>query len=166
MAFCRHVLENWLTGTDNCRKSMCHREYSGLLKIAPLRHTLTRQNPHKLVSCSSCNGVPLKFKKKNGQASSLRGRIILAQYWTMLEFAVQYLLVYFFHHTSVKMSPTTSFPAQTSYFRDEFNLEHAARGAPSNFILDDILVDDKSYWAAHSSIWKISFFIIKRRHRT
>jgi hypothetical protein len=32
--------------------------------------------PLKLVLCSSFDGVPLKFKKKNGQASSLPARII------------------------------------------------------------------------------------------
>jgi hypothetical protein len=29
-----------------------------------------------MVLCSSCDGVPLKFKKKNGRASSLPARII------------------------------------------------------------------------------------------
>jgi hypothetical protein len=29
-----------------------------------------------MVLCSFCDGVPLKFKKKNGRASSLRGRIL------------------------------------------------------------------------------------------
>jgi hypothetical protein len=32
--------------------------------------------PLKLVLCPSCNGVPLKFKKKNGRASSLPAWII------------------------------------------------------------------------------------------
>jgi hypothetical protein len=30
----------------------------------------------KLVLCSSCHGVPLKLKKKNGRASSLLAQII------------------------------------------------------------------------------------------
>jgi hypothetical protein len=30
----------------------------------------------KMVLCSSHDGVPLKFKKKNGRASSLQGRIL------------------------------------------------------------------------------------------
>ncbi len=34
--------------------------------------------PLKMVFCSSCVGVPLKFKKKNGWASSLPARIIWA----------------------------------------------------------------------------------------
>ncbi len=45
----------------------------------------------KLVLCPSCAGVRLKFKKKNGQASSLPARIIWAYYWQLLEFAGQYL---------------------------------------------------------------------------
>jgi hypothetical protein len=36
--------------------------------------------PLKLVLCSSCDDVPLKLKKKNGRASSLPARIILAYY--------------------------------------------------------------------------------------
>ncbi len=32
--------------------------------------------PLKMYICSSCDGIPLKFKKKNGWASSLRERII------------------------------------------------------------------------------------------
>jgi hypothetical protein len=28
-----------------------------------------------MVLCSSCDGVPLKFKKENGQASSFLGRL-------------------------------------------------------------------------------------------
>ncbi len=36
--------------------------------------------PLKLVLCSSYDGVPLKFKKKNGRASSLPAQIILAYY--------------------------------------------------------------------------------------
>ncbi len=44
-----------------------------------------------MVLSSFCNGAPLKFKKKNGRASSLQGRIILALYWPLLEFAGQYL---------------------------------------------------------------------------
>ncbi len=47
--------------------------------------------PLKLVFCSSCDGVPLKFKNKNGRASSLTAQIIWAYYWTLLEFAGQYL---------------------------------------------------------------------------
>jgi hypothetical protein len=30
----------------------------------------------KMVSCSSCDGIPIKFKKKNGPASSLPALII------------------------------------------------------------------------------------------
>jgi hypothetical protein len=37
--------------------------------------------PLKLVLYSSCDGVPLKFKKKNGRVSSLPARIIWAYYW-------------------------------------------------------------------------------------
>jgi hypothetical protein len=32
--------------------------------------------PLKMVFCSSCDGVPLKFKKKHGRASSLPEQII------------------------------------------------------------------------------------------
>jgi hypothetical protein len=32
--------------------------------------------PLKMVFCSSCDGIPLKFKKKNGRASSLPEHII------------------------------------------------------------------------------------------
>jgi hypothetical protein len=46
--------------------------------------------PLKMVSCSSCDGVPLKSKKKNRRASSLSARIILDYYWPLLEFAGQY----------------------------------------------------------------------------
>jgi hypothetical protein len=44
--------------------------------------TLTKQSklslltPVKMVSCYSCDCVPLKFKEKNGRASSLPARII------------------------------------------------------------------------------------------
>jgi hypothetical protein len=34
--------------------------------------------PLKMVLCSSCDGVPLKFKKKNERASSLPAQIIWA----------------------------------------------------------------------------------------
>jgi hypothetical protein len=34
--------------------------------------------PLKMVFCSSCDGVTLKFKKKNGRAFSLSARIFLA----------------------------------------------------------------------------------------
>jgi hypothetical protein len=34
--------------------------------------------PLKMVLWFSCDGVPLKFEKKNGRASSLGGRIIWA----------------------------------------------------------------------------------------
>jgi hypothetical protein len=34
--------------------------------------------PLKMVLCSFCDGVPLKFKKKNGRASSLPEQIIWA----------------------------------------------------------------------------------------
>jgi hypothetical protein len=44
-----------------------------------------------MVVCSYCDGVPLKFKKKNGRASSLAAQIIWAYYWPLLEFAGQYL---------------------------------------------------------------------------
>ncbi len=47
--------------------------------------------PLKMVFCSSCDGVPLKFKKKNGRASSLAAQIILAYYRPLLEVAGQYL---------------------------------------------------------------------------
>jgi hypothetical protein len=40
-----------------------------------------------MVLCSSCDSVPLKFKKKNGQSSSLPARIIWAQYRPLLDFA-------------------------------------------------------------------------------
>jgi hypothetical protein len=43
--------------------------------------------PLKMVLCSSCDGIPLKFKNKNGQASSLPAQIIWAYYWPLLEFA-------------------------------------------------------------------------------
>jgi hypothetical protein len=36
--------------------------------------------PLKIVLCSSCDGVPLKFKKKNGRASSLPAQIIRVYY--------------------------------------------------------------------------------------
>jgi hypothetical protein len=32
--------------------------------------------PLKMVFCSSCDGVPLKFKKENGRAFSLSAQII------------------------------------------------------------------------------------------
>ncbi len=39
----------------------------------------------------SCDGVPLKFKKKNGRAYSLPAGIFWAQYLPLLEYAEQYL---------------------------------------------------------------------------
>jgi hypothetical protein len=47
--------------------------------------------PLKTVFCFSCDGVSLKFKKKNGLASSLPAQIIWAYDWPLLEFAGQYL---------------------------------------------------------------------------
>ncbi len=38
-----------------------------------------------MVLCSFCDGVPLKFEKKNGQASSLPARIIWAYYLPLLD---------------------------------------------------------------------------------
>jgi hypothetical protein len=81
----------WQTAESQCK---CHRENSGPLKK---RHsvTLTRQSqlsllkPLKMVLCCSCDGVPLKFKKKNWRTSSLPARIIWASYWPLLEFAGQ-----------------------------------------------------------------------------
>jgi hypothetical protein len=45
--------------------------------------------PLKMIYFSSCDGDPLKFKKKNGRASSLPARIICALYRPRLEFAGQ-----------------------------------------------------------------------------
>jgi hypothetical protein len=45
----------------------------------------------KMVLFSSCDGVPLKLKKKNWRASSLSAQIIGAYYWPLLEFTGQYL---------------------------------------------------------------------------
>jgi hypothetical protein len=53
-----------------------------------------------MVFCSSCDGVPLKFKKKNGQASSLPARIIehsidpLRIRWTIPLNPLTYFLLY------------------------------------------------------------------------
>jgi hypothetical protein len=44
--------------------------------LCPDKAILLIFKPLKIVLCSSCNGVPLKFKKKNGRASSLQARII------------------------------------------------------------------------------------------
>jgi hypothetical protein len=67
-----------LTQKENCRKVTFISE--AILQII---------KPLKMVLCSSCDGVPLKFKKKNGQASSLTE--CLAQYRPLLKFAGQYL---------------------------------------------------------------------------
>jgi hypothetical protein len=58
-----------LTETEKCRKSI-------LLDKAILQIF----QPLKWNFCFSCDGVPLKFKKKNGQASSLPAQIIRAYY--------------------------------------------------------------------------------------
>jgi hypothetical protein len=42
-------------------------------------HLTNRFKPLKMVLCSSCDVVPLKFKKKNGPASSLLAEIIEAR---------------------------------------------------------------------------------------
>ncbi len=44
-----------------------------------------------MVFCSSCDGVPLKLKKKHERASSLPAQIIWTYYGPFLEFAGQYL---------------------------------------------------------------------------
>jgi hypothetical protein len=53
------------TETEKCRKVNLIRQ--AILQII---------KPLKMVFCSSCDGVPLKFKKKNGLASSLAEQII------------------------------------------------------------------------------------------
>ncbi len=85
IADCRipELMKFWeviLQRLKNARKSI--RLDQGILQIF---------KPLKIVLCSSCDGVPLKFKKKNGWASSLLARIIWAYYWPLLEFAGQYL---------------------------------------------------------------------------
>jgi hypothetical protein len=59
----------------------CHRvkwtvENSARASLLPGKAILLILKPRKRVLYSSCDGVPLKFKMKNGRASSLQGRII------------------------------------------------------------------------------------------
>ncbi len=46
-----------------------------------------------MVSCSSCDVVSLKWKKKDGRASTLPAQIIWAYYCPLLEFSGQYLKI-------------------------------------------------------------------------
>jgi hypothetical protein len=47
--------------------------------------TLKIIKPLKMVFCFSCDGVPLKFKKKNGRASSLPAQIFFSLFLTPLK---------------------------------------------------------------------------------
>ncbi len=73
------VEENWFSGIGRLRK--LNASVTGNIADCV---TLTKQSqlsllkPVKMVSCYSCDCVPLKFKEKNGRASSLPARIIWA----------------------------------------------------------------------------------------
>jgi hypothetical protein len=54
--------------------------YSGIDEILLDKDILQIIKPLKMVFCFSCDGVPLKFKKKNGRASNLAAQIISAYY--------------------------------------------------------------------------------------
>jgi hypothetical protein len=63
------MLRTQAVGVESCRPR------SGLLTWHPSASTADSLLL-KMVLCSSCDGVPLKLKMKNGRASSLQGRII------------------------------------------------------------------------------------------
>jgi hypothetical protein len=46
------------------------------VSLLPDKAILLIFKPLKMVLCSSCDGVPLKFKKKNGRASSFEDGLI------------------------------------------------------------------------------------------
>jgi hypothetical protein len=48
----------------------------GKFGVTMLAYHRERVKPPKIVLCSSCDGVPLKFKKKNGHAYSLPAQVI------------------------------------------------------------------------------------------
>jgi hypothetical protein len=56
---------SYLAETEKCRR------------VNLIRQTILQIfKPLKMVLCSSCDGVPLKIKMKNGRASSLPAQII------------------------------------------------------------------------------------------
>jgi hypothetical protein len=60
----------------NITESIAAAENSAVASLCPDKAILLIFKPLKMVLCSSCDGVPLKFKKKNGRASSLPALII------------------------------------------------------------------------------------------
>ncbi len=92
-AILRGKCDSWLlySGTDEIPVSHLSETENAGKSIWLDKAILQIFMPLKMVFSSSCDGAPLKFKKKNGRASSLPAQIFWAYYRPLLELAGQYL---------------------------------------------------------------------------